>query len=260
MDTNLYSNPANTAPQTIPTMGASQPSVFTTTDFKFPYLYRFPGQDKLEKILYVTREAKVMLYLRLVALVAVALLMVLITWGIGSWLSGNIFYSGTVDLVLWLITALVVVGTVAIWWWLCFDWRKTIGLVTTFRLVKIVQINPVNSITQSLPLGEVVDTSSDRKGLFSAIFKLSTFSARSSATSSGVATDDAVNGKYRVNKKYFYFENITASGDLEHYMNKLLHAIKEHSTEEMKSFRPFIPHLKAGAREAFMQQYPEYWS
>ena len=260
--TTVDSPPLGSSTVDLPPPATDQPETpaFETTQFKFPYLYRFPGQDRQERILYVTREAKVMLQLRQVALVTVALLMMLVVWGIGGWLDSTSLNGNAISVFLWLATIVIVAGGVGIWAWLCFVWRRTIGIVTTFRLIKIIQVNPLTSLTQSLPLREVVDTSSDTRGLLRTILKLSTFTARSSATSSGVATDDGMQGKFRINKKYFYFENITNSVDLEHYINKLLYALRTHQPEEMKTFRPFVPDLKAGEREEFFKNYPQYWS
>jgi hypothetical protein len=70
-----------------------------------------------------------------------------------------------------------------------------------------------------------------------------------------VSTDDGD----RVNKKYFYIENIAMAEDLQHYVNKLLQAFR-YQRDKIESFRPFIPHLKGQKREAFMKQHPEYWS
>jgi hypothetical protein len=70
-----------------------------------------------------------------------------------------------------------------------------------------------------------------------------------------VATDDGD----RINKKYFFIENIVIAEDLQHYINKLLYAFRHHH-QHLPTFRPFIPHLKGEARKRFMAEYPEYWS
>ena len=132
-------------------------------------------------------------------------------------------------------------------------------MVTTYRLIKLVQITPWSKRLQTLPIKEIVDTSSETRNLLQAILGISTLTARSSATSSGVATNDQEQG-LRINKKYFYFENIRAAQDLEHYLNKLIHVLPEVDSEKLASFRPFIPELKGEKRREFMRQYPEYWS
>jgi hypothetical protein len=100
----------------------------------------------------------------------------------------------------------------------------------------------------------IVDTGSYTKGFLQALFKLGTFTARSSAASSGVATDD----EDRINKKYFYIENVAIAEDLQQYVNKLLSVFRARNGE-LSGFRPFIPH-GYGKRDSLIQQYPEYWS
>lgn len=150
----------------------------------------------------------------------------------------------------------LVVGSIG-WWWVSTLWRNGIMLVTTQRLLKFIYTTPWNRHILSLPLEMIVDTGSYTKGYLQAIFKLGVFTARSSAASSGVATDDE-RGE-RVNKKYFYIENVAAYEDLQHYINKLLQAYRHHR-EELPSFRPFIPELKGEARRQFMEQHPGFWS
>jgi hypothetical protein len=100
----------------------------------------------------------------------------------------------------------------------------------------------------------VVDTSCNSKGFIEGFLKLGTLTARSSAASSGVATDDLD----RVNKKYFYLENIKYSEDLQQYLNKIISVLHQ-TPEKLLSFRPFIPHLKGEARKKFLEDnFPEY--
>ncbi len=101
----------------------------------------------------------------------------------------------------------------------------------------------------------IVDTGSYDKGFIQAFLKLGTFTARSSASSSGAATED----NSRINKKYFYIENVSMVEDLQHYVSKLLSAFRK-DQDRLITFRPFIPKLKGEARQRFMEQYPEYWS
>jgi hypothetical protein len=134
-------------------------------------------------------------------------------------------------------------------------WKKSIFVLTTKRLTKFIYTTPFNRHNLSLPLEMIVDTGSYTKGFTQAFFRLGTFTARSSASSSGVATDEVG----RVNKKYFYLENISMAEDLQHYVSKLLRAQRQHS-DRLDTFRPFIPHLKGEARKEFMAQFPDYWS
>lgn len=151
--------------------------------------------------------------------------------------------------------ALAVLFLLAGWWWVSTLWKKSIALITTQRLTKFIYTTPFNRHNLSLPLDMIVDTGSYTKGLLPALFRLGTFTARSSASSSGAATDDPE----RINKKYFYIENLAIAEDLQHYINKLLQAFRHHS-DRLSTFRPFLPHLKGDARKKFMEQYPEFWS
>lgn len=150
---------------------------------------------------------------------------------------------------------LAVVFGVAGWWWVSTLWQKSLMIVTTQRLTKFIYTTPFNRHSLSLPLDMIVDTGSYTKGLLQAIFRLGTLTARSSASSSGAATDDPD----RINKKYFYIENIAIAEDLQHYVNKLLQAFR-HQADRLETFRPFLPHLKGDARKKYMEQYPEFWS
>lgn len=101
----------------------------------------------------------------------------------------------------------------------------------------------------------IVDTGSYTKGFIQAWLKLGVFTARSSATSSGVATDNTS----RINKKYYYIENVSCAEDLQQYINKLLSVFRQQPAR-LDRFRPFIPHLKGKARKKFMEDYPQFWS
>lgn len=224
--------------------------------FTFPYDYKFPGQASDEKILFVTRENPILLTVRRVA--------ILLILGIGLMLAfalAGLFST-------FLGTALGTLGTLSIitigiglallaWWWTGILWRKSVAMITTKRLVKFIYTTPYNRHVLSLPLDMIVDTGAYTKGVIQAMFQLGTFTARSAASSSGVATDDP--DKNRVNKKYFYIENVANTEDIQHYVTKVLDAHK-HNREHLATFRPFIPHLKGDARKQFMQQWPEYWS
>ncbi|GIK84010.1 MAG: hypothetical protein BroJett025_06320 [Patescibacteria group bacterium] len=235
-------------------MNKSTTSVFSVDQLEFPYLYKFPGQNSDEVILYVTREHKVMLYVRLAVVLLISIILVVvgytITGAVGSMLTSfpaagiNLFITGLSALVLF-------VG----YWWVNNLWKKSLAFVTNKRLTKIIYTTPFNRHTLSLPLEMIVDTGSYDKGFIQAILKLGTFTARSSASSSGVATDDTG----RINKKYFYIENVSMVEDLQHYVAKVLSAFRK-NPDSLATFRPFIPHMKGAVREEFMKQYPEYWS
>jgi len=230
-------------------------SIFDVSEFQFPYLYKFPGQASDERILFVVRENSVMLALRRAGMVVASLAIL----GVGIVL-GEVtreFVGGYASL--FSVAAAVLAGLAAVvgWWWVSILWRRSLAIVTTQRLTKFIYTTPFNRHNLSLPLDAVVDTGSYTKGFLQAFFKLGTFTARSSAASSGVATDDE-RGE-RVNKKYFYIENVAAAEDLQHYSNKLLQAFHHHR-EYLTTFRPFLPGLKGEPRKKFMEQYPEFWS
>ncbi|MBP7842854.1 hypothetical protein KA017_02525 [Candidatus Woesebacteria bacterium] len=223
-------------------------------DFEFPYLYKFPGQATDEQILYITREHKIMLQFRRFFVIMIALILVVIGYSITGFLSTLIpsFPAGSVNL---FVTAIAALEMSIGWWWVSALWKKSIAFVTTKRLKKIVYTTPFNKHSLSLPLEMIVDTGSYDKGFIQAFLKLGTFTARSSASSSGAATED----NSRINKKYFYIENVSMVEDLQHYVSKLLSAFRK-DQDRLITFRPFIPKLKGEARQRFMEQYPEYWS
>lgn len=230
--------------------------IFSVNQFQFPYDYKFPGQSTNERILYVTRENGIMLSVRRVGVVIAAVAVMLAGYVFGSALRTMVSPAvGSVLQLIAVVSALVFAGVG--WWWVSVLWQKSIAIVTTHRLAKYIYTTPFNRHILSLPLDMIVDTGSYTKGFVQAFFKLGTFTARSSATSSGVATDDE--GGERVNKKYFYIENVACYEDLQHYVNKVLYAFRHHH-EHLETFRPFLPELKGEARLEFMKQFPEYWS
>ncbi len=230
-------------------------NIFKADYFKFPYQYNFPGKASDEKILYVTRENKLVLLLKRIAVLAVSLL-VLITGLVIKQLiiqaTGLIIGSLFELVVIGLAGAFFLIG----WWWVSSTWKKSIALVTTKRLTKFIYTTPVSRYSLTLPLDRVVDTGAYTKGFIQTFLRLGTFIARSSAASSGAATDDPS----RVNKKYFYIENIKRSEDLQHYVNKLLAAFTKHQ-DKIDKFRPFIPEMKGETRADFIKKhFPQYWS
>ncbi len=134
--------------------------------------------------------------------------------------------------------------------------EEKFSLVTNKRLLKFVYTTPFTKHVLSLNLDMIVDTGSYAKGFMQAVFKLGTFTARSSAASSGVATDDID----RINKKYFYIENVHHHEDLQQYINKVL-AHAGQPDKDLATFRPFIAEMKAQLRRDLVEkQYPQYWS
>lgn len=230
------------------------PDIFSVKEFSFPYTqHRFPGQATDEKILYVERENPIMLWWKRGMVVIFGLFIFLA----GSWFA-SLLESGLgvqVPTIVPMIFLLIGLGVILIgWWWVTALWKKSIGLITTKRLTKFIYTTPINRHNLSLPLDMIVDTGAYSKGFIQAIFGLETFTARSSAASSGVATDNVD----RVNKKYFYLENIKMAEDLQHYVNKLLYAYRHHQ-EHLGTFRPFISKT-SGNRDQLMEQHPDYWS
>jgi len=218
--------------------------VFETPVFGFPYRdLKFPGQATDEVILFVTREAKVMLYVRLILTILAGIVLMgagvivpgyLRSFGIGGW--------GVMSLVGLLLGLLFLVGGS---WWIYMLWKRSVFILTNRRLTKFIYSTPWNRYNLSLSLDKVVDTGAYGRGYFQAMFGIGTFSARSSA------------GNRR--EKYFYIENVRAYEDLANYVNKVLF-VYDREQERLVNFRPFIPLLKGEARKQFMGQFPEYWS
>lgn len=228
--------------------------IFSVREFEFPYRYKFPGQASNEQILFVIRENPVMLTARRTAVV-IAAVAVLVVGYLLEQLLLNLTGPVVANLVMVVSLGLALGFGVIGWWWVSVLWQRSLALVTTMRLIKFIYTTPANRHSLALPLDMIVDTGAYSKGFLQAFFKLGTFTARSSAASSGAATDDPE----RVNKKYFYIENIAIAEDLQHYVSKVLYAFRHHH-DQLATFRPFIPHLKGDARKEFMRQYPEYWS
>lgn len=228
-------------------------TIFQIKNFTFPYdKHRFPGQASDERILYVTREHNLFLFIRMffVLLTATATSLAFYVFSLAF---KSIFITSSMVFLFPLI--LIVVGGFAIigFWWVYSLWQKSLAILTNKRLMKIVYTTPFNRYNQSLPLEMVVDTSCNNQGFFEGIthsfLQVGTLTARSSASSSGVATDDTD----RVNKKYFYLENIKYCEDLQQYLNKIL-SLFNRSPELLADFRPFIPYLKGEAREKFIAE------
>lgn len=191
------------------------------TDFNPPYDQMiFPGKAEDEKILYVTREAPMMLMIRLVAFSLIVAIAVLV----GTLLIANMgktlgFAYGGIIMMILLIGAIVMFGGM---WWVFKVYNKTMFIITTRRLTKFIHTTPWTRYQMSLGLDKVVDSAAYSKGYGQSIFGLGTFVARSSAG----------------NIKNFKIENIHYAEDLHNWMNKLMFTFAK-ETEKLDSFRPF---------------------
>jgi hypothetical protein len=222
--------------------------------FVFPYgAHRFAGQGIDERILYITREHKLYLFLRIffILLISAAILMAFYVFSLAF---ENIFSSSALALLLPLTLILISAFNVIGFWWIYCLWQRSLAILTNKRLTKIVYTTPFNRYNQSLPLEMIVDTSCNNQGFFegvaSSILKIGNLTARSSASSSGVATNDTD----RINRKYFYLEHIKYCEDFQQYLNKVLNMFNN-TPEQLLTFRPFIPHLKYEDRNKFLQDY-----
>jgi hypothetical protein len=232
----------------------SEINLFSVDHFQFPYHYKFPGQSSDERILFVTRESEIILLFKQIMIILAAGGLFLAGVSMGRLLE-NLIGIGTASLIEIFSAAVAISFGMLGFMWVTTLWKKSIAIITTKRLTKFVYTTPWNRHNLSLPLEMIVDTGAYNKGVLQAIFNLGTFTARSSASSSGAATDDP----QRVNKKYFYIENVKSAEDIHHYLNKVLFAYRQDWTK-LENFRPFLPHLKGEMRKEFMKQYPEYWS
>jgi hypothetical protein len=232
----------------------SSQSFFSSNNISFPYdQFRFPGQASDEKILYITREHSIFLIMRLLFVFGVGLSIILTTILLNKTISlvftTNIFPIIVLIMILF-FSLFILIGA----WWVFVLWKKSIAIVTNKRLIKFIYTTPINRYNMSLPLDMIVDTSCHNKGFLSSYLKIGSITARSSASSSGLATADTS----RINKKYFYLENIKYFEDLQQYLNKLIDTLHK-EPERLSKFRPFIPHLKGEMREEFLKNnYPEY--
>ncbi len=232
----------------------SKNSFFVLENNHFPYdQLRFPGQGSDEKILYVTREHFLFLIFRLLFVLligsSIILASVILNKVLGQFLN-NQFSSSIFLIIILLFFSFMIIGA----WWVFSLWKKSVAIVTNKRLIKFIYTTPVNRYNMSLPLEMIVDTSCHNKGFLSSYLNIGSITARSSASSSGVATEDVS----RVNKKYFYLENIQYFEDLQQYLNKLIYVLHNQASA-MNDFRPFLANLKGEAREQFLRaNYPQY--
>ncbi len=196
-------------------------SILEATDFVAPYTdLIFPGKAEDEKILYVTREAPMMLLVRLTIFTLVVCVAVS---------AGSILLSYTGQTLgfnpLGLIVSVLILGAVVLFgglWWMFKVFNKTVFIITTRRLTKFIHTTPWTRYQMSLGLAKVEDSAAYSKGYAQAIFGLGTFVARSSAG----------------NIKNFKIENIHFAEDLHNWMNKLLFVFNKEQVK-LDDFRPF---------------------
>lgn len=218
--------------------------VFDESEYRFPYEdLKFPGQASDERILFVSREAPVILWVRIIVLAMAGFVLILSSLILPGYL--EVLGGVTVGMArfIGLLLAIVFVGLG--WWWLWSLWRKSVFILTNRRLTKFIYTTPWNRYNLSLTLDRIDDTGAYARGYFQALTKIGTFTARSSA---GNRKD-----------KYFYIDNVQAHEDLASYVNKLLFHFQR-DVERLDTFRPFHPKLKGEDRKSFMQNYPQFWS
>lgn len=218
--------------------------VFSSSQFTFPYTeFKFPGQASDERILYITREAPVMFYLRFLFVSLAAVTIVIVSWFLTG-LAQGLFTQN-----LWWVRLAGAGAGFLFWvvgsWWVYSLWKKSMFILTNRRLTKFIYVTPLNRYNLSVTHDKVDDTGAYSRGYFEALFKIGTLTARSSASNRP--------------EKYFYVENISAAEDLTNYINKLLFIFKQ-DVGKLDTFRPFIAELKGDERKQFMQKFPEYWS
>lgn len=196
-------------------------NILEMADFQPPYDEMiFPGKAEDEKILYVTREAPMMLGMRLMVFSLIAAMVMVIGAILTSYTGKTLNFDTTFMVVLIiLIGAIVMFGGM---WWIWKVFQKTMFIITTRRLTKFIHTTPWTRYQMSLGLDKVVDSAAYSKGYVQSIFGLGTFVARSSAG----------------NIKNFKIENIHYAEDLHNWMNKLMFVFAR-ETEKLDLFRPF---------------------
>jgi hypothetical protein len=210
-------------------------NIFSLNQFQFPYKnLKFPGQHSEEQILFVTREGKIILNIKL-SLGAITSLVVLVLGIVILNTISVMSFSFSVLIPLFII--LWFGFTCLILWWIWAVWKKTLFIITTRRLTKFIHTTPWSRYQMSLGLDKISDTGAYQKGFFQIFTKLGYFVARSSA--------GAI--------KNFKIINISFAEDLHNYVNKLLFVFSEKQSE-LDKFRPFIPHLKGERRDEFVRQ------
>ena len=197
-------------------------NILETAELEAPYTGMiFPGKAEDEKILYVTREAGVMLGLRLTGFSLVTAIAMVIGAILVSYTGEMIGFSSSLVVVLILLLGGIVMFGGMAWIWKVHS--KTVFIITTRRLTKFIHTTPWTRYQMSLGLDKVVDSAAYSKGYWQSIFGLGTFVARSSAG----------------NIKNFKIENIHFAEDLHNWMNKLMFVFAK-ETEKLDEFRPFV--------------------
>ena len=118
-------------------------SIFAEPQFVFPYAYKFPGQASDERILFVTRENQVMLWVRRLGIMVAALVMGIAGGALGEFLTSMLGPQVGDPVVLVSILLAVAFGSLG-WWWTTTLWQKSLMLVTTHRLTKFIYTTPFN--------------------------------------------------------------------------------------------------------------------
>lgn len=216
--------------------------IFSANSFHYPYRHlTFPGQHSEEKILFVCREADIMVYLRSLVVLLGTLILASMYLGLKPIVT-QALPQITALYHLVFLTLILLYTTIALYW-VYVLWKKSVFIITTRRLTKFIHTTPWNRYQLSLGLDKIVDTGSYQKGFIQAIFKLGYLVARSSAG----------------NIKNFKILNIQFAEDLQNYINKLLFTFNK-ETEKLDSFRPFVPYLKGEARKKYVRSItPEYY-
>ena len=196
-------------------------NILDMTDFQPPYHQMiFPGKAEDEKILYVTREAPMMLGMRLMGFSLVVAIAMVVGAVMISYTGRTIgFSTSLIVFMILLLGAMVMFGGM---WWNWQVYQKTMFIITTRRLTKFIHTTPWTRYQMSLGLDKVVDSAAYSKGYGQSIFGLGTFVARSSAG----------------NIKNFKIENIHFAEDLHNWMNKLMFVFAK-ETDKLDQFRPF---------------------
>jgi hypothetical protein len=213
--------------------------ILNTSTFTFPYTdLHFPGMNTGEKILFVTRESSKMVRLRVFGLMIMMMVLFLISQFLLSLIRPFfpvITFFQVIPFVLFGI------GCALGYWWITETFRKSVFIITTRRLTKIIYTTPFTWYQFSLGLDEIADTGSYASSYLEALLGLGYFVARSGAAAI----------------KNFKIENIEYSADLHNYVNKLLYAFKHHPNN-IDAFRPFVPYVKGERRKEMMKEYPGY--
>lgn len=196
-------------------------NILEAVDFQPPYVdFVFPGKAEEEKILFVTREATMVVGFRMVMYSLVVAMAIVIGAVLLSFTGESMGFDATGPIVgVMLLGAIVMFGGM---WWIYRVFIKTVFVITTRRLTKFIHTTPWTRYQMSLGLDKVVDSAAYSKGYLQSIFGLGTFVARSSAG----------------NIKNFKIENIHYAEDLHNWMNKLMFIFNKEQ-EKLDTFRPF---------------------